>query len=522
MWVSFGLENLRFALHILAGLTFSGVGWLYADAWQGKRRATELLKFLGFYCVAISFFISAVRVEYNFSTISIISSLSPLYLSLGLKLVGYILIIIGLIVDPFPQTTGLRVLLPIGFVAGIGFGLPLFSAAISLLYLYRATYGKEQHLKPIAYSMIAYSIYDLLSYRGLLLQTNNITVFSLVKPYGPVWIAQNLALAVATLVLGRWIWFYLLKRFQTQLYAIYTVSVVTIFLTITICFTGLLLSQVQQQTLQTLKSSVEMFSFVLETKKTSVIAKAQVIAENSTVQDAIRRSSRNAIAQSVGTTGSLTKENTLLVTNLQGQTLLRSDGREGSQDFFSDDPLVKRALAGKKVASVIAKEGALSPDLMIWGAVPVSSNGAVLGVVVVGEVLDNALLDGMKQKTGYDVVGYSQDRLAATTLTNGFGGARPIGSRLSDERIKRSVLEQKQIYSGELSFFDSPYYGVVTPLIDVDGVSVGALGFLIPQLSVLRAAGSSIEYTFLVTTLILALASVPSYIISKYLSDQVS
>lgn len=46
MWISFGLENLRFALHILAGLAFAGVGWLYADAWQGKRRQPSSSSFL--------------------------------------------------------------------------------------------------------------------------------------------------------------------------------------------------------------------------------------------------------------------------------------------------------------------------------------------------------------------------------------------------------------------------------------------------------------------------------------------
>ncbi len=522
MWISFGLENLRFALHILAGLAFAGVGWLYADAWQGKRRATELFKFLGYYGVAISFFVSAVRVEYNFSTVSVISSLSPYYLSLGAKILGYALIIVGLIVDPFPQTVGLHMLLPFGIATGIGFGLPLFSGAIALLYLYRATYGKEQHLKPIAYSMMAFSLYDLLSYRNLLLQTNNIAVFSLVKPYGPIWIAQNTALFLATFVLGRWIWFYLLKRFQTQLYAIYTISVVTIFLIITVCFTGLLLSQVQTQTLQTLKSSVQMFSFVLETKKTSVIAKAQMLAESSAVREAMIGGSRNAVAQSVARTATLAKENTLLVTNTQGQTLLRSDGREGAQDFFSDDPLVKRALSGKKVASIISKDGALSPDLMVWGAVPVTSDKKVIGAIVVGEVLNSAFLDGVKEKTGYDIVAYAQDRVAATTLSNGSSAGRPVGSKLTDSQVKEAITSRRQTYSGELTFFDSPYYGVVTPLTDIDGDAIGAVGFLIPQLAVLRAAGSSIEYTFFVTTLILACSSIPSFFISKYLSDQVS
>lgn len=84
--------------------------------------------------------------EYNFSTVSVISSLSPYYLSLGAKILGYALIIVGLIVDPFPQTVGLHMLLPFGIATGIGFGLPLFSGAIALLYLYRATYGKNSIL----------------------------------------------------------------------------------------------------------------------------------------------------------------------------------------------------------------------------------------------------------------------------------------------------------------------------------------------------------------------------------------
>lgn len=522
MWVSFGLENVKFALHVLSGITFAGVGWLYTDAWLGKRRTTELVKFLGFYLLALSFFISAVKIDYNFATTSIITALQPLQLSLILKIIGYFLLIAGLLTDPFPQTTGLRAVVPItGAIIG-SIGLPFLSGAVALLFLYRATYGKEQHLKPIAYSMILFSLYDLLSYRNFFAQTTNISLFSVTKPYSMLWTVQNIVLLVATCILGRWVWFYLLKRFQSQLYAIYSISVVVIFLVITVCFTGLLLSHVQNQTLATLRSSIQMFSYVLENKKTDVVAKAQLLAESPVVRDAVDAGSRSKIITGINATTNLVATNTVLITNAQGQTLFRSDGREGAQDFFSNDPLIKRALDGRKAASLIEKEGALSPDLMVWGAVPVYKNSTIIGALVVGEVLDSAFLDGVKKNTNYEILLYGGHQLAATTITNEYGRSRPIGSVLDDQRIKQEVIQKQQLFSGDVVFFDSPYLGVYAPLNDVDGQTIGILGFLFPQLTVLQAAGSSIEYTFLLTIVVLIISGIPAFFIARHLSSQVS
>ena len=91
MWMIFALENLFFALHVFAGLTLFSVAWLYFDAWKALKANREIWKILGFIILGISFLIRGMEMR----DIEILQNLD-----IYIRTFGYLLLVIGLIVDP--------------------------------------------------------------------------------------------------------------------------------------------------------------------------------------------------------------------------------------------------------------------------------------------------------------------------------------------------------------------------------------------------------------------------------------
>lgn len=522
MWTQFALENFHFAVYVLTAVSFFGIGWLYFDAWQAKPTLKEGLKIVGFFLLGLSFLIAVLKIESSIFQVGDTQG-NDLLLSFAfiVRLLGYFCVLVSLIIDPVPQSKMKTVLVGVSPVVWVLSSLfPLLATAVALLYLYRATAGKEDHLKPVAYGFMFMAIFELVSFRFLFSQTINIGLFELLKPYGSVWIVQNVCLFIATIFLGRWVWYYLLKRFQTQLFAIYTISVMVIFIVTTASFTGLLLSNVQQETITALHNNVSLLGHVIESKKSESLSMAQFIAQNQEVKEAIRVGSKTKIIESVQAITSAQVPQMLLITNEKGQAIVKDQDREGSQDFFSDDPLVKRALAGKSSTSLSSKEGAISPQVLAQGAVPVFDGGKLIGVVIVGHQLDEYFVDGVKKTTEYELSVYGNRAIAATSLMSESGRSRPLGLQITNEEVMHHVLEQHQVYTDGVAVLNVPYFASFAPLIDIDGRPIGMLSLMQPQLSVLQTAGKSIELTFLMSISLLLLSMIPAYVISKYLANQ--
>lgn len=525
MWTQFVLENVHFAVYILTALSLLGIGWLYFDAWLSKKTLKEAVKIVGFFLLGASFFTSAIRLETSFlHQTSLSQSEILLYITYIVRSLGYIAVAVGLYIDPLPQAkyrTPLRVVVaPVLWIVSLV--LPLFAIAVGMLYLYRSTVGKEDHLKPVAYGFIALSLFEVISYRFLLSQTREIFLYELLKPYGAVWFLQNACLIVAMVILGRWVWYYLLKRLQTQLFAIYTVSIVVVFLITTVSFTGLLLVNVQNEALITLASSNGILKNVIESKKSESISSAQLIAQNQTVIELIKAGSKGKILEAIESITDVNRQQSLLIVDAKGQAIIKDEDREGARDFFSEDTLVKIALEGKSESSISAVDGVLSPQVLVRGAVPILDGGAVIGAVVAGNVLDSEFVDGIKRSTSYELTVYGGDKIAATSLSNESGHSRPLGLQIGNKNISKTVLEHRKIFKGDITALNIPYFAAYAPIMDIDDNAIGMLAVLQPQSSVFQTATRSIELTFLMSTVLLLVSIVPAYFVSKHISDQLA
>jgi hypothetical protein len=529
MWIQFFLENAHFAINLFVALVLFAVFWLYFDAWTQRKSGKDVIRLIGYFLLSLSFLIRAVYVESSILASPLLTAVASEWLLAGTRIVGYVCVLIGLYLDriePHPEyKKNIAVFaFPIASATWIPWpyvAYPILAALIALLYLRRATVGLEDHLKPVAFSFFLLAGAEFLSMASLFNNTDNVRVFALVTAFGPFWILQHIAYLAAALIFGKWVFGYLLKQFETQLFMIFTVSILVIFLITTVSFSGLLVKNVQDETLKQLSTDVKVLSFTIDGRKSEIVSDTQVVSQNPEIIAAVIAGSRKPIADFAEQFLLAKKENTLIIVSDRGQVLARGEDIERAGDSLSDDPLIKRALLGDSVSSIVSRDGVLAPELSVRAATPIKSDGKVIGAVLAGSLIDNTFVEGLKTATGLDTIIYGGNQVSAGTIVSSDGKSRLNGMKEERTAIKTKVLVNGESYTGSTTLLGIGYYGAYAPLTDSDGNAVGMLLVGRPQYSVLQTAGRSIELTFLVTAVLLVLSIIPAYLVARYLSRQI-
>src|SRR3989344_2980454 len=286
MWIQFILQNLHFAIGVFASLTLFSVFWLYWDAWVDRKNFKEGVKIFGYLVLSLSFLLNATSYENEIFKLVV----------LGSKNLGYLLILIGLLLEPLGIKPGgvkasLAVLIP-----ALTISTPFVTSAIAWLYLRKATLGLENHLKKVALAFFALSIYEFLNLSALFTTSTNIDIFKLVSPFGPIWIAEHIILSIAASILISWAFYYLLKRINTQLFIIFTTTIMSIFILTSTTFTFLLLKNLVDETLGRLSTDASVLSFGIDAKKSEAMAISQSISGNSILPELILTNDRKTLA----------------------------------------------------------------------------------------------------------------------------------------------------------------------------------------------------------------------------------
>ncbi|MDB5183132.1 MAG: hypothetical protein JWO47_916 [Candidatus Saccharibacteria bacterium] len=535
-------QNLHFAVNLFAALVFFAVFWLYFDAWINKKNSKELFKWAGALLLFVSFLLHATAIEQSVLGRSIFGDTTQA-LTVIFRFLGYAGLIIGQILDPLqkvPKSKGITneefndepkpkaakvkaapAALAVGKVFGLIFALPVGALTIALLYYRRASKGLERHLRPVATAFLLLAISELIALGGLFRGTNNPQIYNLVKAFGPLWIAELLFLLASALVLGHWVWNYLIKRFLSQLFMIFILITLTVFLLTTVSFTYLLTRSVQNNSLDNLETASNVLSYALDSKRAETRANAEAVAQSSQVVSAVQSKDHKSLSAQAKSFLADKKESSLIITTSSAQVLLRAEDPERWSDSISSDPLVRKALVGETASTIVTTQGVLAPILSIKSAVPVrDASNLIIGTVTTSVVIDNGLVDGIKSATGLDSAVYSDNALSATTLTAPDGKTRQLGVKQTNQAITSTVLKNGKVFKGSLGILNRQYLAVYTPLKDVNNTVVGMLFIGQPQSAVLKTAGHSIELTFLLAAGLLLLSIVPAYFTSKYLSYQ--
>jgi methyl-accepting chemotaxis protein len=375
-------------------------------------------------------------------------------------------------------------------------------------------------LKPLTFGFFFIFLYELFSLSKIFENTTTISIYNIVRPFGPLWILAHLLLFVGVVIIAKWVFQYLLKRLQTEIFMIFNISVLVIFLITTVSFTGLLLFSLKDNALSHLVTDANVVQYAISSKQAETLSDAEVVSQNPQLQTAITGNDR-ATLKTLSTSILLAKKQSfLIIVASSGAVLMRGEDNEKIGDSLSSDALFIRAMRGEKASSVTTKDGPIAPVVSIRSGVPIINTGQTIGVVIVGSDIDNAFVDGLKATTKLDVSVYADNVLSATTFIASDGKSRYIGVKEEDKNVSKNVLIDGKNYSGDLNILNVPYFAAFTPLKDVDGNPVGMLFAGEKQVSIIQAASSSIEYTFIIAVLFLLISILPSFLISKFITNQ--
>lgn len=531
--------NLHFAVNLLAALVAFAVFWLIFDAWTVRREAKEAVKWAGFLALSVGFMLLAAAAQTQAGDVSSLVGRA----ADALRFLGYLGIVAGQLMDPLQKrpTYGADPLAAItlgadppapdktprrhnrAFALGpvVGLALPLAAFVVAALYLRRATTGLERHLRPVAWGFGVLTLFELLADAGRLQGVVNPTLAQLVRPYGPVWWLALLTLFIAALILGRWVWRYLTKRLQSQLFIILVSETLALFFFSTVGFTFLLLRNVQNQSLTDLATASRVLQYAVTSQQAETAAQAEAVAGNSAVAAALAARDHTALAAVLASYLQAHNLTTLTVTDATGQVLLRGEDPDRWGDSRSSDPLVRRGVIGETGASVITSDGVVAPTVSLVADSPVrGAGGAVVGVVVAGRAITGAFVDGVRSSTGLDSTIYGGNIRAATTLTTSGSSDRAVGIKETATAVTSQVLGKNHSFTGPVTLQNRAYLAAFTPLRDINNNAVGMLLVARPQDALYAAASDSVQLTFLLVVVLVFLSIYPVYRISRFLAGQ--
>lgn len=525
----FLLINGHFVLNLLSGLVTFAVAWLYFDAWTISKNKRDGSKALGFLLLCLSFVVQSASVEQtNLSTPLFIGVAAITTLANSLEIAGYLVLITGQLIDPIQPLPSYRktkkslAFLPftsLGIGTILGIANPILATITGLLYLHRATNGLEHHLKPISLSFFILSFSRLVSLATVFQNTNNVNLNNLTAPFGPLWIIEHTLLTLSMLVLGIWVWSYLVKRIETQLFMIFTSTILLIFLATTVTFTGSLITDIRKNTLASLNTNANVLSFAIENKKEAIKADATLLANNPKIRSALADKNTKDLDETIASLVFSKKIDQLAIVESTGQIITTEQGLSGGS--LSDDPLVRRATENQAVSAIVTKPQATTPAVTVSAASPIKNDtGEVVGVIRISNNIDNAFVDGLKKSTGLEASIYADNVRAATTFIAVDGKSRWLGVREENSNIKETVLLSGENYTGPTNLLGTPFLAAYNPLKDINDNPIGMLFVGTTQQEIINLASQSLERTFLITIALLTISIIPSYLISNYIVDQ--
>lgn len=527
MWTQFFLENIHFAINFFAALVFFAIFWLYWDAWRQTPLRRDFFRLIGFLLLAVSFVIEASQIEAVLLPAGLNNSGVITALLMGTRILGYLLVLIGMILDPLPKhpdipTNGLSAGIAVSSVPFmfLYFLFPLGAVSVAFMYLRRATLGLERHMRTAAIGYFLLSISHLFGLAVLFQNSSNSMLNFFVAPFGIFWVIENIFAVAGVYMLGCWVWQYLLTRVKTQFFLVFTsVSLVVFIVTITL-FTGLLLSNMQTATLNQLASDNKIMNLALDSKKAELSAYAKTIAENSQLISALK-SNDGSVLGAIAEKGVINwKISSLLVLDPSGKVVARGENNQKIGDSLSNNGLVKRALAGQERMSLAVVAGPVAPMVFVRSAEPVLDGNKIIGVVMTSMLIDNAFVDGIKQATGLETAIYGDNILSASTILSTDGKSRWVGIKETNKIITEKVLKQGELVVMSKRMVNSPYLASFAPLRDADNVVIGMVFVGKPEISILAAAGQSLSYTFMITALLIVFSLLPAYLLARHFAYQ--
>lgn len=495
----FILQNFHFALEILGALAFLGVAWLAVDSLLVRQDWRAISRAMGFGLLVCA------QILHAFDFSSEIIGYAEYIAYIG----GILFVIFNFIAESPAKRPEFKAVLVIPSLASLFVlfqGLTTGGLALIAALAYRQ-YRLEQKkaLIPFALAFLFFAIGSATAFIPASTQL------------GAVWMAEHAFRLVGFMMLGTWVWQYLQLRIREELLLIF-VSVILFMATIvTLTFSTILVGRMEAQTQQNLLTNAKVFHYAIQRLEQEAYAKAQVLAHDRGMIQALAQKDFATLDTFAVEAAAREKLGLLTIADASGGVLVRGHGLTQRGDTIAGERAVQSALRGVPFVTIESH----SPEgLAIRATAPVYEGEVLIGVIVGGMPLDNAMVDGIKKITGLEMSVFEQNTRVATTLFNLDGRTRSVGIHQTDPRVSEAVLERENALTLATDILSRPFLASFIPLADADNKIVGMLSAAQPQQEIADVASATNRLTLITVMGIMLILILPIYILTKRLAEE--
>lgn len=520
MWSLVLHEYAQFALHTLTGLVLLASAWLYVDALCERKNRSIVLETVGFALLALSFFLQATVLQSALLGGGGDQGATRTTLALAVRIAGYGALFLGAIFDVIPKKPrSARIILPIlAIPPDVFFFLPAILAfGVGSRFLYRALVGLEDHIRPVAYAFFCLEAMEIVRLGRLFLATDNSQIYLLVRPFGLLWLLGFVLQTLATLILLRWVFRYLLRQFVPQLVIVLVTVIFSIFLLTTLIFSFVLVTNLREELSKQLETTAAVVKMAIDQKMSENSALLSIAVQNDRALGLLQKPSP-ALDQWIFTIAEELSFTHVSALDLNGNVL--SAGRSGETVAEqSDEAILSRIKRGESVTGMYNVDYGAGPQIELRIGVPVIANATASAALLAYQTLDQSFLAEMTENTGLILALYADTKLVSVNSHL----RRPDESldiMETKKEILTSIFIDAERYTGEITIDQTPLLGTMLPLFDAEYRPIGMLFVGREQSGLFETLAKSITLTFMVTSALLVLSVGISYGIAKAIAAQ--
>lgn len=492
----FFVNNFRFALELLGAVALLMAAWLTFDTYSVSKEGKILVRTVGFALFAL------------WQVIAAVSAGSDL-----LSFLGFALYVIGLacILGSFLASRQLAMPAILIIPSFAAFAGPLYGVAtILLLAIAYASYRQSKiEFNPTWKRFyLSFLLLGIGAVLAIFAKGNETSIFSLV---GSVFKLAGF------LFLAAWVWQFLALRIRESLIIIFISAALLLSTVVTLAFSTILITQLTSQTEANLLTNARVLDLDIKELKQESLAEAALFASDSRLSDAIATNdfpTLQTLAESFMEQYSL---GFVTVTDRQGTVLIRAHALSKRGDSLAGERALEEALAGKVFVTV---EESPVEKLSIRAGAPVKQKNRVVGAVIAGYPLDNALVDGIKRVTGLEMFVYENGTSIAATAFAADGRTRLTNIPLQNSEVENAVRKEGGSMTAQTSILGQTFLASYLPLTSGDDKIVGMLSAAKPEQDILDIINATNRLTLITVILIMLVLAYPIYLFTRRLTDE--
>ena len=493
-------ESFSFVINLFGVLVFVAMSWLYFDAIAVRRQTNIWLSGVGALVLALGF-VSAIVGIFDLKNILF-----------GL---GFGLMAIGVWTKPMskrPETKlNAFVLLPASASIVASFLVVLASLVAGFGYFRLVSLGMERHLKRLGLGMYLLSVSFLFGLRNLFTDWADSRLINLVGEFQLFWILEKLFLGLGLIVIGSWVFSYLLKRFETQLSLFLGGIVILVFGSSVVMYSFVVAFGYQQLMINQSHEVVKMTEAYIKNRQAQMLTQAKFLSGSQKQIDLALGKEPELAKKEIEEVAKNEWLNRILVVDAKMSPLLTWGGESG--DLVTGNFAVD--LQNKKQLTEIV---ILDKDLYILSGSAIEDSGKVVGFVVLGKRLDS----GFFANVGFEkaqLLLWVLGELRAKTSNQDINlrlGIRDTSGHYEKMKEGRVLSENRNWEMG-----GKRYFGVSLPIFDGRGSVLGGVSAYISSATVWTEIEERLVVSYRYGMILLAFMILPAYLMARKLRSQI-